>query len=898
MVLGSLTVPPFDAKASQGQPGPARTPVITPISIPKQAHSGLGAKDRGKIESLIERLKDAPTRSSSTATTNKQDQTTVSECSSQDLLGSIIIRQLEASPLGSAECPSTLSNAEQRCEDDGDRNSVASLERAAGECLGLVEGPVLIPRPEHAETSTEHIDFLGFTQLLDPSKAEAEDHKADAAGPGAAPNVGQESEGGTGAFRVDSPRQQFGEVPGQGPWIRSSPAAGTGAASTAGSTTTTASSPRGGRVGAPFDRPRKSVRNRLTGAMPRSPRSTNSASSSVGAKSNTAKTATQATARAVGRSSRSPQDASNTPRSGTASLTASAVASVTTAASMAAGTSKGAQHVSAGNTAPSPRSRTREVAGGREAAGRHGGQPRQPQRHSLSGGGWGSRAAAAATATAAAAVAAAAAAADAAAADLGAKASNDDASPRMPMAARRPMGGRRSGNRGSLSSPCLSGMDKDLSIEEQTSGISNDVSVHDSIDCGTPLEAAEQPASWPTTLEGIESQLRKQREDIRQRRHERGDEFREAQVACKNVMAKLELAKRAVAMQRTSTTPLLIATAAGPAPAGIEEGPESAPAEARADHSLEPPSVRVPTANGTPRTPRRSFPAKVDCGPRAPLGQRAGLGPTMSQLPLSARSSRAPASPRTPPGYPNVAATSVPTSATASRNVLSRGSGSGGGNSRRAVEAQRGTLPPPRPKPFNVNSARAAAMRSHSPPDGTLTRVAEEYHPRGAAAHQEALANALCIMEDSVRSLFTHGPIVERNQQAAGLAYSAGNCESSPNVLRSPVASAESLLPPGSLMHERQRTLNRMSSQDSCWSSEGGMSNGSKSAAPDCHGHSDGRPSRWLSAVLVEPQDKDRAKRGSEGTASNSSDEVRQGSYTQLLEADLATAPHLLMRPH
>lgn len=374
------------------------------------------------------------------------------------------------------------------------------------------------------------------------------------------------------------------------------------------------------------------------------------------------------------------------------------------------------------------------------------------------------------------------------------------------------------------------------------------------------------------------------------RRHDRADEFMEAQEACRHVMAKLEMAKRAVVMQRTLAAPLLIATAGGGTAAGSEESSEAA-----AEPPLEPPSVRVPTPSGAPR---RSFPAKVD-SPRGALGQRA---------PFSTR--RAPASPRNAL-QSSISATRTPTtSAAASRNVLSRGSGSGGGNSRRAVEAQRGTLPPPRPKPFNVNSAKAASLRSRS--DGTLSRVAEEYQPRGAAAHQEALASALCTMEDSVRSLFTHGPTVERNQQAAGLAYNAGNCESSPHALRSPVSNAEPLSPPGmlslsrssskegSLIHERQRNLNRMSSQDSCRSSEGGMSNGSRStAALETHGHLDGRPSRWVSAVLVDRHDKDGAnKRGSDGSVSSASDEVRLGSYPQHLEADLATAPHPLMRPH
>lgn len=150
-----------------------------------------------------------------------------------------------------------------------------------------------------------------------------------------------------------------------------------------------------------------------------------------------------------------------------------------------------------------------------------------------------------------------------------------------------------------------------------------------------------------------------------------------------------------------------------------------------------------------------------------------------------------------------------------------------------------------------------------------LSRVSEEL-TQGASAHQEALGVALCVMEDSVRSLYEHGPLATKlpaTQKAAVLVKS----RASPPRGRSGPSHAQGADGGAASGHSGelgfQRSgythLSRMNSRDSSWSSEGDIADSVRAAADAGVARGAGCPSRWLSAVLVDSAEQKR------GIASN-----------------------------
>lgn len=199
-------------------------------------------------------------------------------------------------------------------------------------------------------------------------------------------------------------------------------------------------------------------------------------------------------------------------------------------------------------------------------------------------------------------------------------------------------------------------------------------------------------------------------------------------------------------------------------------------------------------------------------------------------------------------------------------NPLSPSARSRGPNGQNTVDKLGGTV-----KLVSKNTSRLK-----SPVRATgLTRVAEEHTPRNSP-HQEALAAALCTMEDSVRSLYEHGPAEKRRAQAAlaaasdaaALAASTGGrssasihpkMESLSAAGLSVLAGATGAERSTSSPHRWLSHVRRQSSRDSSLS-DGNLTDDSRStaAAGDSNPAHNGNgsrsraPSRWLSAVLVD----------------------------------------------
>lgn len=138
------------------------------------------------------------------------------------------------------------------------------------------------------------------------------------------------------------------------------------------------------------------------------------------------------------------------------------------------------------------------------------------------------------------------------------------------------------------------------------------------------------------------------------------------------------------------------------------------------------------------------------------------------------------------------------------------------------------------PKELSPRLARPLA-------DGGLSRVAEELHGGkiNSSARKEDLASALCMMEDSVRNLYEHGP----NGPASRSSQSASGLSSTLDSAAGLTATQSDGLPELEL-----QTLPRMSSQDSYLSSEWSSTADADASAAAGKGT---RPSRWLSGVLV-----------------------------------------------
>lgn len=170
-----------------------------------------------------------------------------------------------------------------------------------------------------------------------------------------------------------------------------------------------------------------------------------------------------------------------------------------------------------------------------------------------------------------------------------------------------------------------------------------------------------------------------------------------------------------------------------------------------------------------------------------------------------------------------------------------------------------------------------ASPRMSKPHDGALSRVAEECQgdhltkPR----HQEALASALCMMEDSVRVLYEHGPSGSVLRSSKAVAARGFSNRLSPLNADS-AARAETREGTNDISGEtHEQKAARVSSRDSSWdkSSEGEYTDESRSLGTDGSRSTSlaavrdngkrQKPVRWLSAVLVDgatPQQQQQAK--------------------------------------